>query len=218
LVRGRTEHPEPRARRAPSDVSLTFRQAAREPAFYLLTIAGMFWWFGRAGLVLHVLPYMTDTGISETVAVLVLSVHSLTGAGGIMLAGFLRDRFGVRTVLAADLALNAIAVATLLVVGAAWAALLWSMLYGVAQGASVPLQRLMYADYFGRRNLGSIEGVVRAVQNVAQASGPLVAAFAYDVTQSYTLIFAVFIATNLTAAVLVFTARSPKHLRGGGGE
>lgn len=110
------------------DVSLTLAQAAREPSFYLLSLAGFFWWFGRGGVV---------------------------------------------------------------------------------QGSSVPLQRLMYADYFGRRHLGSIEGVVRAAQNIAQAAGPLVAALAFDATDSYRAIFTVFVLTNLAAAVLVAAARAP---------
>ena len=78
---------------------------------------------------------------------------------------------------------------------------------------AVPLQRLMYADYFGRRHLGSIEGVVRAAQNIAQAAGPLVAALAFDATDSYRAIFTVFVLTNLGAAALVAAARSPSATR-----
>jgi sugar phosphate permease len=212
-LRSHPERTQTTTRRVVSDVSITLRQAAREPAFYLLTIAGVFWWFGRAGLIFHLLPYLTDSGISQNTAILVLSLHSLAGAGGSLLAGFLRDRYGVRYILAADLAINATAVVLVLMVTSGTAALAWSLLYGVAQGGSVPLQRLMYADYFGRRHLGSIEGVVRAVQNIAQATGPLVAAFAFDAFQSYTTIFTVFIGTNLIAAVLVALARPPRHVR-----
>ena len=154
----------------------------------------------------------TFTPLSEGVAVAVLAVHSAVGAGGSLLAGFLRDRYGVRFLLAGDLAINALAVFLLLSVGAAWHAIAWAVLYGFAQGGSVPLQRLMYADYFGRRHLGSIEGVVRASQNIAQATGPLVAAFAFDIFNSYTVIFSVFIATNLIAAALVLLASPPAHM------
>ena len=208
---------EPRqtTRFTPTDVSLTLRQATRESAFYLLTIAGAFWWFGRAGLILHVFPYLTDSGLSEGVAVTALAVHSAVGAGGSLLAGFLRDRYGVRSILAANLAINALAVLLLFFVGAATHAMAWAVLYGFAQGGSVPLQRLMYADYFGRHHLGSIEGVVRASQNIAQASGPLVAAFVFDVFQSYTIIFTVFVATNLIAATLVLLSRAPTYTKSG---
>ena len=195
------------------DVSFTLAQAFREPAFYLLSLAGFFWWFGRGGVVLHVVSYFTDGGISPSFAVTALVVHSATGAGGVLLAGFLRDRYDVRIVLIVVFVLSAVSTGLLLAVGPAWLALVWGVVYGVVQGSSVPLQRLMFADYFGRRHLGSIEGVVRAAQNVAQAAGPLVAAFAFDATQSYRAIFTVFVLTNLVAAVLVAAARAPSHVR-----
>ncbi len=202
-----------RADVGPPDISLTLGQAFREPAFYLLSVAGFFWWFGRGGVVLHVVSYFTDGGISPSIAVMALVVHSATGAGGVLLAGFLRDRYDVRFVLVVVFLLTAAGTGLLLAVGPAWLALTWGVLYGVVQGSSVPLQRLMYADYFGRRHLGSIEGVVRAAQNVAQAAGPLVAAFAFDATESYRAIFTVFVLTNLVAAALVAAARAPSATR-----
>ena len=198
---------------APPDVSLTLGQALHEPAFYLLSLAGFFWWFGRGGVVLHVVSYFTDGGISANIAVAALVIHSATGAGGVLLAGFLRDRYDVRVVLTIVFVLSAAGTVLLLAVGPAWLALAWGVVYGVVQGGSVPLQRLMFADYFGRRHLGSIEGVVRAGQNVAQAAGPLAAAFAFDATESYRAIFIVFVLTNLAAAVLVAAARSPSQTR-----
>ena len=115
--------------------------------------------------------------------------------------------------LAADFALNGIGLAILLSVGPAWVAIVWSIVYGIAQGGSVPLQRLIFADYFGRRHLGSIEGVVRAAQNIAQATGPLAAALAYDATSSYRSIFSVFVLVSMAAMVLVLVARPPAHAR-----
>ena len=198
----------------PPDVSLTLGQALHEPSFYLLSLAGFFWWFGRGGVVLHVVSYFTDGGISPSLAVAAPVVHSATGAGGVLLAGFLRDRYDVRIVLVVVFLVAGAGTGLLLAVGPAWLALVWGVLYGVAQGMSVPLQRLMFADYFGRRHLGSIEGVVRAAQNVAQAAGPLAAALAFDATESYRAIFAVFVLTNVVAAALVATARGPAHTRG----
>jgi sugar phosphate permease len=210
----RTASPEePTPRPMVSDVSLTLREAFREPSFYLISAAGFFWWFGRGGLVLHVVAYLTDSGLSPGLAVVALSMQSGFGAAGALLAGFLRDHFNVRYVLAADFALNGIGLVILLCVGPAWVAIVWSIVYGIAQGGSVPLQRLIFADYFGRQHLGSIEGVVRAAQNIAQATGPLAAALAYDATNSYRSIFGVFVLASMTAMVLVLIARPPAHAR-----
>ena len=86
-------------------------------------------------------------------------------------------------------------------------AIAWGVFYGLAQGASVTLQRLAFADYYGRHHLGSIEGVARAFTNWTQAAGPLVAALAFDLTDSYRTIFAVFVVTSTSPPP--FSSRSP---------
>ena len=192
-----------------SDSSMRLRQAARHPALYLLIIAISLWWFGRTGVMLHAVPYMTDTGLSTTVAVVALAVHSAIGAVGALAAGFLRDRFSVRYLIAGDFLMNALAFVMLLAVDTPLLAIAWGVFYGLAQGASVTLQRLAFADYYGRHHLGSIEGVARAFTNWTQAAGPLVAALAFDLTDSYRDIFAVFVAVNIAAALLAVAARPP---------
>ena len=192
-----------------ADRSFTLRQASRHPALYLLVAAISLWWFGRTGVALHAVPYMTDVGVSNAAAVAALITHSAVGAAGTLGAGFLRDRFHVRYVIAGDFLLNALAFLLLLAVDSAALAMAWAVFYGLAQGASVTLQRLAFADYFGRRHLGSIEGTARAVTNWTQAAGPLAAALAYDLTENYVFIFSVFVVTNLAAAALAAAAKPP---------
>lgn len=194
-----------------ADRSMRLGQAARHPALYLLIAAISLWWFGRTGVMLHAVPYMTDTGLSDAVAVGALAVHSAIGAVGALAAGFLRDKFSVRYLIAIDFLLNALAFVLLLAVDTALLAIAWGVFYGLAQGASVTLQRLAFADYYGRRHLGSIEGVARAFTNVTQAAGPLTAALVFDITDSYRLIFTVFVVSNIAAAVLAGVAKPPTH-------
>ena len=193
-----------------ADRSLRLRDAARHPALYLLILAVSLWWFGRTGVMLHAVPYMTDTGLSDAVAVGALAVHSAVGAVGAFAAGFLRDRISVRYLIAVDFLLNGLAFALLLMVDTLFLAMVWGVFYGLAQGASVTLQRLAFADYFGRRHLGSIEGVARAFTNVTQAAGPFAAALVVDATGSYSVIFTVFVGTNIAAAVLAGVAKPPE--------
>ena len=191
--------------------AITLNGALRIPSFYLILAAGSLWWFGRTGLVLHAIPYLTDKGLSPAVAVSALVLHSIVAILGTFIAGFLRDRFSIRYVMAVNFALTALAFVIVLAVSTPWMAIAWAVLYGGVQGMANPLQRLIFADYFGRRHLGSIQGVSRAVQNVAQAAGPLVAATFYDVTDSYRLIFTVFIFVNLAAVAAIVLARPPRR-------
>jgi sugar phosphate permease len=196
-------------RSGPEEPALRLSTALRMPTFYFIQAAGSLWWFGRTGVGLHAIPYFTDQGLSASVAVAALVVHSLFAVPGTLMAGYLRDRYSVRWIMAGDYALNALAFVLVLFADTTLLVMIWAVFYGFVQGAANPLQRLIFADYFGRRHLGSIEGVSRAVQNVAQAAGPLVAAAVYDATNSYTTIFTIFAGLNLAAMVFIAMARSP---------
>lgn len=198
-------------RKGSEEPALSLRSAMRMPTFYFIQAAGSLWWFGRTGVILHTIPYFTDRGLSAEFAVTALVVHSLAAVPGTFLAGYLRDRFAIRWIITGDYALTAAAFVLLLAADTTFLVMVWAILYGVIHGAANPLQRLMFADYFGRRHLGSIEGVSRAIQNIAQAAGPLVAAAVYDSTNSYRLIFTVFIGVNLIATLFIAMARAPRR-------
>lgn len=198
-------------RSGPEEPTLRLSNAMRLPTFYFIQAAGSLWWFGRTGVGLHAIPYFTDQGISAQLAVSALVIHSVFAVPGTFMAGFLRDRYSIRWIMAGDYALNALAFVLVLFADSAVLIMLWAVFYGFVQGAANPLQRLIFADYFGRRHLGSIEGVSRAVQNIAQASGPLVAAAVYDATDSYRVIFTIFVGANLLAMVFIAMARAPKR-------
>ena len=205
--------PSTQGRRRPehADVSVTLRDASRTPAFYLILAATTLWWFARTGVALNAIPYFTDEGIGQGVAVTVIVVHSGVSMVGALAAGFLRDHMNIRVVMAADFLLTAAGFVLLLVAHTVPLAFLWAIFYGMAYGASVPLQRLIVADYFGRRHLGSIEGVIRAGNTIAQSAGPFTTALVFDLTDSYKLIFTVFIGVNLAAMGLIVLARPPVH-------
>ena len=194
--------------RAP-EVAVTLHQALRMPTFYLLTAAMPLGWFARTGLGLHAIPFFTDRGLAPEVAVAVIALHSAVGILGMIAMGFVAERVNARLLLSADYLLHGLAFPMLLMTRSASTAILWGVFYGLVQGATFILQRIILADYFGRRHLGSIQGVMRAVQNLAQAAGPIVAALAYDAMGSYTLIFAIFGVIAASSGLLVFLARPP---------
>jgi len=69
---------------------------------------------------------------------------------------------------------------------------------------------VIYADYFGRRHLGSIRGVVSPIQSITNASGPTVTALAFDLTGSYTAIFTLFAVLTTVTALCWMIATPPR--------
>ena len=214
-LEGRGDSTEDRAaaaarERIEAEVSLSAREVVRLPAFYLLTLANMLNPFAAAGLNLHLFPYLTDQGIPEVIAVAAVTTWFFVGVPGTLIAGFLAERFSSRTVAIVGFALMAAPVFLLPWVRSAPLAFVFAVTHGLGQGTMVVL-RMLWPDYFGRRNLGAIRGLTHPAQNLAIAGGPLVGALIFDVTGGYTLAFLTYAVGLLGAAVCIFFARPPRR-------
>jgi len=191
-------------------ISLSLAQARKTKALYLLTASICTTWAIRTGTTLHMIPYFTDHGFSDAAAVFVLVVYSTSGAGGAIVWGLASDRFGARLSLTLDCVLIGFGMLFMLLASSSMpVALVWAVFWGMTLSGQMTLQRVIFADYFGRGRLGSIQGFVTVFQTVAQALGPIVASLAYDSTQSYTMSFLGFAVASLVGGVFVYLAKPP---------
>ena len=191
-------------------ISLSLAQAKKTKALYLLTASICMTWAVRTGTTLHMIPYFTDHGFSDATAVFVLVVYSTSGAVGAIVWGLAADRFGARLSLALDCVLIGFGMLFMLVASRSMPiALIWAVAWGMTLSGQLTLQRVIFADYFGRARLGSIQGFVTVFQTMAQAAGPIIAALAYDSTQSYTTPFLGFAVASWLGGVFVYFAKPP---------
>jgi MFS family permease len=198
------------ARSREPSTSLSLAQARKTKALYLLTASICTTWALRTGTTLHMIPYFTDHGFSDATAVFVLVVYSTSGAMGAIVWGLAADRFGARLSLALDCVLIGFGMLFMLVASHSIPiALIWAVAWGMTLSGQLTLQRVIFADYFGRTRLGSIQGFVTVFQTMAQAVGPIVAALAYDSTQSYTTPFLGFAVASWLGGVFVYFAKPP---------
>ena len=198
---GKPEKPTP-------DISLTPRQVVRLPAFYLLTMANLFNLFAAAGLNLHLFPYLTDQGISDSLSLAIITSWFFFGIVGSLLAGFLAERYSSRTVALINISVMAIAVLSLPLIHSAPFAFGFAIVQGMSQGGMLALN-LLFPDYFGRQHLGSIRGLTQPAQNIAIAAGPIVAGLAFDLTRSYVTAFTAFGIGICACVICIWLARPP---------
>ena len=163
--------------------------------------------FVGAGINLHILPLLSDRGLSPAQAVSVVSIWSLVGAVGTLVGGLAAEKVPVRLLLSGSYLVLAGVVAFLLMVDSYPEALLFAVLFGLAFSAVPTLQNVVFADYFGRAHLGALRGFATPFQMVFNAGGPLAAAILFDLTQSYTLILMVFAAAYALASVAMLASR-----------
>ena len=186
-------------------ISLGFHEAKRIPSYYLLIASICTTWLIRTGVTLHMIPFFMDHGFSSSLAVLVLACYASSGVLGAVIWGYAADRFGARRSLTLDTALIGVGAFALLgAANAIWLAFAWAVFWGVVLTGQMTLQKIIFADYFGRGRLGSISGVVTAFQTIAQALGPVVAAVAYDTFESYFFALVGFSLVSFLGSACVF--------------
>ena len=191
------------------ETSMTREQALRHRSFYLLVVAFSLVFVAAPALNLHMLPYMTDQGIAEGYAVIAVALQSACAGAGSIVTGFLSERITARTTLVGILAMMSLGFLGLLLVHEAWQAILWGIYYGLSFGGMFILQQVIFADFYGRDNVGAIRGVVWPIQMVFNASGPFVASVAFDVLGSYTVILVIFAVCVMIASFLLILAKPP---------
>ena len=189
--------------------TFTLREAAKTRAFWVLALFSAAGYMVQAGVSLHQAPHYMSQGLSGSSAAITVSVFALSQVPGGLLWSTLARRLPVRLLLA----LTGFAVAA----GAAGTAasdtlaggLIAASALGVGVGGLHVLLRLAWADYYGRRYLGSIRGVTLPIQIGGQALGPIVAGFMYDSTDSYRVAFIIFASAVSLAALMVLSATPP---------
>ena len=187
--------------------SLTLRDAARTPAFWI-ALASLFLGSNAvSGPGLHLVPYLTERGLSATAAVGAISVMATAGAAGAMLSGIAADRLSPRWLMVALYLMSAAALALLVgtdTLAETYAVVILMGLIGTGINTLAPL---MWAANYGRGSLGAIHGVGRASQVLGFAVGPLVSGIAYDSTGTYREVFLALAGVALVASGLMAAAR-----------
>ena len=196
---------------APSSLEqdFTLRQALNTRACWLLAIFSAVGYMVQAGVSLHQVPHYIQQGLPGTASALTISTFALCQVPGGLLWATLVRWVPVRFLLAAaGLCVGAGAFGAS-VAGSLSGGLAAAAASGVGVGGLHVLLRLAWADYYGRRHLGSIRGLTLPVQLIGQAAGPILAGFLYDATGDYKIPFTIFAIAAFLGAIMVVNAKPP---------
>ena len=182
---------------------LSSREARYTATFWVLVSAAFLISASFVGCLIHLVPLLTDRGVSAQSAAFATSV----GAGGALLAragaGYLLDRFFVAYVAAPFLCGSALGILLLWSGVGGEVAFMATMLVGLGQGAELDILPYAISRYFGLRALGEIYGYTFAAVTLGAAVGPLVMGVSFDATGSYSLALISFAVASFTAAGLM---------------
>ena len=187
----------------------TAREAIRTPAFWLISFGHGSALLVVSAVIVHIIVHLTESlGYSLGTAALVFTLMTAVQVFGIILGGFLGDRFDKRLIAAACMVMHAVGL--LLVAYATVFAMViaFAVLHGLAWGMRGPLMQAMRADYFGRSSFGVIMGFSTMIIMIGQIAGPLIAGVLADATGGYKAGFTVLaVFAGLASGFFLFARR-----------
>ncbi|TVT56707.1 MFS transporter [Amycolatopsis rhizosphaerae] len=191
---------------ADSRVGSTLREALRGRTFWTLAACFFLLLFAMAGLQLHLLSYLQDSGVGLASAA---KIASLAGVGVIIfrpLGGWLFDRFYAPRTASVILVVATACVLAVAVFGAS-AAPLAALAIGLATGAEFDLIGYLAARYFGQRSYGRIYGLFYLLATVGAALSGVFYGAVQDGSGSYLPALFTTAGLLMVSAVLLLTLR-----------
>lgn len=212
-IYGLTEAPVGQEQPAPArpEPSWTLREALGTRTLWLVTLAASQVTFAQGAINLHQLPYLLDMGISPAAGVGAIGLFAVTSALGSVLWGFLAERIRISYCMMLVFFASALGVGLLLLVRNAPMAYLYAVLYGIPFGGIQTMLYLVWAEYFGRPNVGAISGFAAPFQRITNALGPLFTGWLYDITGRYNQAFMILALSYLAGAGWMLLAGTPRQ-------
>ena len=193
-----------------AEIDFTVGQALRTRAFWILAIFAGASMMVQAGLSLHQVSHYISQGIDPRFAALSASTFALAQMPASLFWAALARRIPIRFLM--TLASFVVALAAAGTIMSDW--LLPEIISAAGVGFGVGglhlLLRLVWADYYGRQNLGTIRGLTMSVQVGGQALGPVIAGFMFDYFDSYRIPFTVFGVAVFLAGIIALAATPPQ--------
>ncbi len=172
----------------------------------LVTVIGLLFCV-QSGTLIHLVPRITDTGVSLSAASLVMSVTAAFGIAGKLIYGALVDRWDVRRALWLGIAFQVAGQLVMLFMPGYYHFMFGAALFGFGMGGVVPMQGAAVGAAFGRESFGRVLGAMRLPMVFLQILGTPFAGWVYDSTGSYDPAFQVFLGVYVLAAIAVLSIK-----------
>lgn len=190
---------------------LTLEAALKTRAFWFI---GLYLVLNHSYMgVLHsAFPHLTDFGFSAAVGATVIGLTSVAGTFGMFFFGWLSDRIATRYMSTMGLGVLTLGILIIINIGPGsplWLIWLYALVMGFGCGCWLPSMSMLISTTFGMAHYGSIFGTLALFQHAGGGTGPLLAGYVFDSTQSYHWAFISIMAAQIIAVPVVLKVRRP---------
>jgi len=167
-----------------------FREALRSPAFWLLTIGIGIYYFAFTGITLFSESLVVSLDFCRDILNWFLAIMMFSALASNLCCGWLVQRVSVLNIFGGAMIIFAACLIGFPVasgsIGLIYAV---ALALGVGSGAVTVIFFAGFADLFGKRHLGKIQGVAQAMTVASSGTGPLFFARSFESSGSYSSVF-----------------------------
>jgi len=183
-------------------------EATQHPGFRLLTASFFVCGFHVSFVQTHLVAFLSDRGLSATIAASALATVGLFNIFGSFGSGWLATRFPQRYVLSSIYIARALLFLPLVLLPVnAVGAMVFAALMGLLYLSTVAPTSGIVAQVFGPRHFSMLYGLVFASHQVGGALGAYLGGYLHDRTGSYDIVWTIAIALAVVAALLAMPIR-----------
>ena len=198
---------------SPSEESgFTLREALRTRSMWLIFGATFFVMVPSAGFGLHIISFLTDSGLSPDKAAFVWSFTLGISIGGRFFFGWISERFQKRYFASAANVVRAFSVILLVLFSfkllpPVLAIAQLALLYGLANGCNAVMNPLLVSETFGVKSFGKLMGMLGIPFTLGMALGQVAGGYLYEWKENYVIAFAIFALSFICAGTAISFAK-----------
>jgi MFS family permease len=167
----------------------TFREAMKTRTFWLMGLLFFVDLFNVNVVMVHIVQHAKDMLIQAAAAASILSIVSGVSILGRILSGAMGDRLGIKWTIGRGLFTVLLSFVILIFAKNLWMLYIFAVVFGFGGWSVGAVNSPLVAEYFGFKAHGIILGAITFIGTLGGATGPLVAGYIFDKTQSYTIVF-----------------------------
>ena len=192
--------------------NLTLRQAIKTHSFWFFLAFMFVCGSGDFLVATHLVPFVTDYGVSPTTAANMLALFGLMSLGGILVAGPVSDLIGNKIPIAATFVLRLLLYAMIIKYRNPISFYIFAGGFGFTFLITAPLTATLAGRLYGFAHVGLISGFITTIHHLGGGFWAYMGGLLFDKTGSYHLIF-VFSAILVVIALLCTMAvKERRHI------
>ncbi|MGD9010582.1 MAG: MFS transporter, partial [Desulfobacteraceae bacterium] len=190
---------------------LNLGQAMKTPSFWFFAILMAVCGGGDYLVITHLVPMVTDAGISARTAGNMMAWFGLMGMAGLMITGPVSDRFGNKLPTVATFVLRLILFVLILFYKNTTTFYVFALMFGFTMFITAPITTTLLAKLYGLSSIGLISGVVTTIHHLGGGIWIWLGGAAFDRFGNYDAIFGLYAGSSAIAVICGILIKEERH-------